>query len=122
MITVHDDLEPAFLPRERWWLAAGAISSAALLLFLGAIANLDVIGFLREPSAAVAAEALGTSAGLHWFAILVVWLGLASAEARGQRQTLHTLMGVALLALALALGAGLESVALSAASVPDAPR
>ncbi|RIJ56105.1 hypothetical protein [Clavibacter phaseoli] len=122
MITVHDDPEPAFLPRERGWLAAGAICLAAFLLFLGAIANLDVIGFLREPSAAVAAEALGASAGLHWFAILVIWLGLATAEGRGQRRTLHTMMGVALLALALALGAGLASVALGAGAVADAPR
>lgn len=120
MITVHDDPEPAFLPRERGWLAAGAICLAAFLLFLGAIANLDVIGFLREPSAAVAAKALGASAGLHWFAILVIWLGLATAEGRGQRRTLHTMMGVAL--LALTLGAGLESVALGTGAVADAAR
>ena len=120
MITVHDDPEPAFLPRERGWLAAGAICLAAFLLFLGAIANLDVIGFPREPSAAVAAEALGASAGLHWFAILVIWLGLATAEGRGQRRMLHTMMGVAPEQAARALlAAGADAIGGNCGNGPD---
>jgi hypothetical protein len=122
MSTIHDDAEPAFLPHERWWMAAGAIALSAFLLFLAAIANLDVVTFLRPPLPAVAAEALGASAGLHWFAILVIWLGLASAQSRAQRQVLQTMMAVALLGLAIGLGAGLASISQSVGSIPDAPR